>query len=102
MEPSEEDWGGRSDTFQVVDVGGGGSQGFRAGEAAVTHSDGVVPASGGHGFDVCGTGATHSLPAGPTVVLGHGCCEGLGALMAPGDVLIWNPVVRSSHIFYKT
>lgn len=79
-----------------------GSQGVSAGEATVTHSDGVVPASGGHGFDVCGTGATHALPAGPAVVLGHGCREDSGALMAPGDVLIRNPVIRSSHVFHKT
>lgn len=73
-----------------------------AGEAAVAHSDRVVPASGGHGFDVCGTGATHPLATGPAVVLGHGCSEGFGALMTLDDVLIRHPVIWSSHVLYET
>lgn len=70
--------------------------------AAVTHSDWVVPASGGHRPDVCGAGAAHTLSTGPAVVLGHGRSEGFGALVALGDVLVWHPVVWPSHIFHKT
>lgn len=70
--------------------------------AAVTHSDWVVPASGGDGLDMCGAGTTHTLPAGPAVVLGHCWSEGFGALVALGDVLVWHPVVWPSHIFHET
>ena len=78
------------------------SQSIGAGVAAVTHSDRVVPASGGHGPDVCGAGVTHALSTGSAVVLGHGCSEDLGALVALGDVLVRNPVVGPSHILHKT
>lgn len=70
--------------------------------AAVTHPDRVVPASGGHGPDVSGAGATHTLSTGSAVVLGHCWSEGLGALVALGDILVWNPVVRPSHVLHKT
>lgn len=78
------------------------SQAISAGVAAVTHSDWVVPASGGHRPDVCGAGAAHTLSTGPAVVLGHYRSEGFGALVALGDILVWYPVVWPSHIFNKT
>lgn len=78
------------------------SQTIRAGVAAVTHSDWVVPASGGHRLDVWGAGAAHTLPTCPAVVLRHCWSEGFGALVALGDVLVWHPVVWPSHAFHKT
>lgn len=69
--------------------------------AAVTDSDRVVPAPGGNGPDVAGAGATHTLSAGPAVVLRHGYCEDLRALVALGDVLVWYPVVWPGDILHK-
>lgn len=78
------------------------SQSILAGVAAVTHSDRVVPASGGHRLDVCGAGAAHALSTRPAVVLGHHCSEGFGALVALSDVVVRHPVVWPSHVFHKT
>lgn len=79
-----------------------GLQAIRAGVAAVAHSDWVIPASGGYRLDMCGAGTAHALSAGPAVVLGHHRSEGFGALVALGDVVVWHPVVWSSHILHKT
>lgn len=69
--------------------------------AAVAHPDRVVPAAGGHGLDASGALAAHALSAGPAVVLGHDGREGLGALVALGDVLVRHPVVRPSHVLHE-
>lgn len=79
-----------------------GSQTICAGMAAVTHSDWVVPASRGHGSDVCGAGTAYTLATGPAVMLGHCRSERFGALVALSDVLVWHPVVWPGHVFHKT
>jgi len=78
------------------------SQAVCAGVAAVTHSDWMVPASRRHRLVVCGAGTADTLPTGPAVVLRHGWGKGFGALIALGDVLVWDPVVWSSHILHET
>lgn len=83
-------------------MGLGWSQAFSVSVAAVTHSDRVVPAPGGNGSDVAGAGPTHTLSTGPAVVLGHGCCEGFGALVTLSNVLVWYPVVWPGYILHKT
>lgn len=78
------------------------SQALAAGVAAVTNPDRVVPASRRHRPGVGGAGPAHALSAGPAVVLGHGWGEASVALVAPGDVLVGNPVVGSSNILNET
>jgi len=77
------------------------SQAALAAVASVTHPDRVVPASRGHGLDAGGARPAHALTARPAVVLGHGRGEGLGALVALGDVVVRHPVVGPSHVLHE-